>query len=54
MIAISGTVESGVKQFKARLAGQGMLWPCDAAQRKLVIRVAVLDHSFDERWLAAA
>lgn len=50
----SGTVESGVKQFKARLAGPGMRWRRAAAQRMLVIRAAVLDHSFDERWRAAA
>jgi hypothetical protein len=50
----SGTVESGVKQFKARLAGPGMRWTRHAAQRMLVIRSAVLDHSFDERWLAVA
>ncbi len=50
----SGTVESGVKQFKARLAGTGMRWNRDAAQRMLVIRAAVLDCSFDERWRAAA
>ena len=50
----SGTVESGVKQFKARLSGPGMRWRRDAAQRMLIIRAAVLDHSFDERWRAAA
>jgi hypothetical protein len=50
----SGTVESGVKQFKARLSGPGMRWRRDAAQRMVVIRAAVLDHSFDERWSAAA
>lgn len=50
----SGTVESGVKQFKARLSGPGMRWRRDAAQYMLVIRAAVLDHSFDARWRAAA
>lgn len=50
----SGTVESGVKQFKARLVGPGMRWRRDAAQRMLVIRAAVLDRSFDLRWRAAA
>lgn len=50
----SGTVESGVKQFKARLTGPGMRWTRQAARRMLVIRAAVLDHSFDQRWTAAA
>ena len=50
----SGSVESTVKQFKARLAGPGMRWTRDAAQRMLLIRAAVLDHSFDDRWWAAA
>jgi len=50
----SGTVESGVMQFKARLAGAGMRWHHHAAQRMLLIRASVLDHSFDERWSAAA
>jgi len=50
----SGTVESGVKQFKARLAGPGMRWNRQTAQRMVLIRAAVLDHSFDERWRAAA
>jgi len=48
----SGTVESSVKQFKARLAGPGMRWNRRAAQRMLLIRAAVLDHSFDQRWHA--
>ncbi len=50
----SGTVESGVKQFKARLTGPGMRWNRDAAHRMLIIRAAVLDRSFDDRWRAAA
>lgn len=50
----SGTVESGVKQFKSRLSGAGMRWNRHAAQRMLLIRAAVLDHSFDQRWRAAA
>jgi hypothetical protein len=50
----SGTVESGVKQFKARLTAAGMRWNPDSAQRMLLIRAAVLDHSFDARWLQAA
>src|SRR5258708_3466361 len=50
----SGSVESGVKQFKARLTAAGMRWNPDAAQRMLLIRAAVLDHSFDDRWRQAA
>lgn len=50
----SGTVESGVKQFKARLTASGMRWNPDHAQRMLLIRGVVLDHSFDERWRQAA
>ena len=50
----SGSVESSVKQFKARLAGPGMRWNRHSAQRMLLIRAAVLDHSFDDCWAAAA
>jgi hypothetical protein len=50
----SGAVESEVKQFKARLAGPGMRWSRPAAERMIFIRAAVLDHSFDARWAAAA
>lgn len=46
----SGTVESAVKQFKSRLTGAGMRWSRPAAQQMLLIRSAVLDHSFDTRW----
>lgn len=49
----SGTVESGVKQFKQRLAGSGMRWTLDNANRMLVIRAAVLGHDFHTLWLAA-
>jgi len=50
----SGTVESGVKQFKTRLVASGMRWNPDSAQRMLLIRAAVLDHSFDDCWRLAA
>lgn len=50
----SGSVESTVKQFKARLAGPGMRWKRPNAQRMLLIRAAVLDNSFDTRWKAVA
>ncbi|MBZ0278001.1 MAG: hypothetical protein K8I60_17775 [Anaerolineae bacterium] len=49
----SGTVESGVKQFKQRLTGTGMRWHRDNANRMLVIRAAVLSNSFHELWAAA-
>ncbi len=50
----SGTVESGIKQFKARLSGPGMRWSRPAAQQMLLIRATVLDHSFDALWDKAA
>lgn len=50
----SGTVESGIKQFKARLSGPGMRWSRPAAQQMLIIRAAVLDLSFDSLWLKVA
>jgi len=46
----SGTVESGVKQFKQRLTGTGMRWNADSADRMLVIRAAVLGNEFDTLW----
>lgn len=49
----SGTVESGVKQFKQRLTGTGMRWNADNAQRMLVIRAAVLGNEFHALWAAA-
>jgi hypothetical protein len=50
----SGTVESGVKQFKVRLTGPGMRWSRSGAERMLVIRAAVLQDSFDTLWQRAA
>jgi hypothetical protein len=49
----SGTIESGVKQFKHRLAGPGMRWSRPGAQRMFTIRSAVLNRSFDQLWQAA-
>ena len=46
----SGTVESGVKQFKQRLCGTGMRWDQDNANRMLVIRAVVLSNNFDALW----
>lgn len=49
----SGTVESGVKQFKARLTGPGMRWSRQAAEQMLIIRGAVMAQDFDILWNAA-
>lgn len=49
----SGTVESGIKQFKHRLSGPGMRWSRLAAQHMLVIRAATMGNSFDALWDAA-
>jgi hypothetical protein len=46
----SGTIESGVKQFKQRLCGTGMRWEEDNANQMLVIRSAVLSNRFDALW----
>ena len=46
----SGTVESAIKQFKARLAGPGMRWSPSGARQMLLLRASVLDSSFDARW----
>jgi hypothetical protein len=50
----SGTVESGVKQFKQRLTGTGMRWNADNADRMLIIRAAVLGNDFPALWADAA
>jgi hypothetical protein len=50
----SGTIESGIKQFKARLSAAGMRWSRPGAQRMLVLRAAVLGHDFDRLWRRAA
>lgn len=50
----SGTIESGIKQFKARLSAAGMRWSRVGAQRMLILRAAVLGHDFDRLWFAAA
>ncbi len=49
----SGTIESGVKQFKTRLTGAGMRWSRPGADNMLVIRGAVLAQNFDVLWAAA-
>jgi hypothetical protein len=50
----SGTIESGVKQYKQRLCGTGMRWNDANAQRMLVIRSANLSSSFDDLWQQVA
>jgi len=49
----SGTVESGIKQYKQRLTGAGMRWSRTGAQQMLVIRSAILSDAFDALWAAA-
>lgn len=49
----SGTVESGVKQFKQRLTGTGMRWNPRNADRMLTIRAAALSNTFHDLWIAA-
>ena len=50
----SGTIESGIKQFKARLSAAGMRWSRSGAQRMIILRAAVLGHNFDRLWCLAA
>jgi len=50
----SGTVESGVKQFKQRLCGTGMRWEEDNAKRMIILRSAILGQDFDELWAKIA
>ena len=49
----SGTVESGIKQFKTRLTGAGMRWSRPGAEQMLVIRGAIMEQRFDALWKAA-
>jgi hypothetical protein len=49
----SGTVESGVKQFKQRLTGTGMRWNPHSADHMLTIHAAALSNTFDALWRAA-
>lgn len=49
----SGMVESGGKQFRARLAGPGMRWSRDGAERVIPVRAAILSDRFDDVWEAA-
>jgi hypothetical protein len=51
----SGPVESGAKQFKARVCGPGMRWSRPGAVRILVVRAAVMSGKarFDGLWQRA-
>ena len=49
----SGMVESGGKQFRARLAGAGMRWSRDMVERLIPVRAAILSHRFDDLWRVA-
>jgi len=46
----SGAVESGIKQFKHRVAGPGMRWSRVGVERMLLLRAALLSNTFDARW----
>lgn len=49
----SGSVESGIKQYKTRLTGAGMRWSRAGVTRMVVIRSAILSGTFDDLWAAA-
>jgi hypothetical protein len=46
----SGMVESGIKQFRARLVGPGMHWKRENAARILSLRAVILSNRFDQVW----
>lgn len=50
----SGGVESAIKQFKQRLAGAGMRWSRQGAERMITIRSAILAHNLQDLWQQAA
>lgn len=50
----SGTVESSIKQFKARLTGAGMRWSRMAAENMLLIRALVMADDLDDYWAQVA
>jgi len=51
----SGVVESGAKQFKARVTGPGMRWSRTGAQNMLMLRAAILSGQkrFGDLWSRA-
>ena len=46
----SGMVESGAKQYQARMMGAGMQWSREGAERMVPIRSAILSNRFTEVW----
>lgn len=46
----SGMIESGIKQFRARLVGPGMHWKRENAERILSLRAVILSNRFDPVW----
>lgn len=46
----SGMIESGIKQFRARLVGPGMHWKREKAERILSLRAVILSNRFDYAW----
>lgn len=49
----SGSIESGIKQYKHRFTAAGMRWSRFGAERMILIRSAILSDQFDELWQAA-
>ena len=49
----SGMVESGCKQYKARLGGPGMRWSRDGLENLLPVRTAIMSQRFDQAWRIA-
>jgi hypothetical protein len=49
----SGMVESGGKQFRARLAGPGMRWSRPGAERLISVRTTILSDRFEQVWTQA-
>ena len=49
----SGMVESGGKQFRARLAGPGMRWSRVGAERLISVRATILSDRFQQIWTQA-
>ncbi len=46
----SGSIESGCKQFQARLKRAGMRWSRPGAERMLALRSSVMSNYFDSHW----
>ena len=49
----SGTIESGIKQYKHRFTGAGMRWSRGGVERMVIIRSAILSDQFDDLWHVA-